>query len=67
MFLAEVMRAVVERLDAAEDFQQRGFAGAVGAHQPDAIVRRDEPVEIFEQELGAEAFAGRGELDHVED
>ena len=28
------------------------------------IVRRDEPVKIFEQQLGAEAFSGRGELDH---
>ena len=46
------------------DLQQRGLAGAVGAHQPDAIMGRDKPVEIFEQELWAEAFSGRGELDH---
>ena len=30
-------RAVVERFQAAEHLQQRGFAGAVGAHQPDAL------------------------------
>ena len=58
--------AVVERLDAAENLQQRGFAGAVRADQAHALVRSDEPVEIFEQELGAESFAGRGELDHGE-
>jgi hypothetical protein len=30
--------AVVERFEAGQDFQQRGFAGAVGAHQADALV-----------------------------
>ena len=31
-------RAVVERLDAAQHLQQRGFAGAVRAHQPDFVI-----------------------------
>jgi hypothetical protein len=51
--------AVVERFEAAEDLQQRGFAGAVGAHQSDASVGGDEPIQIVEEKLGAEAFAGR--------
>ena len=57
-------RAVVERLEAAEDFQQRGFAGTVGADQADTRVSRDQPVEIFEEEFGSESFAGGGELNH---
>ena len=56
--------AVIERLKAAQNLQQRGFAGAVGADQADAIMRSDQPVEIVEQELGAEAFAGGRELNH---
>jgi len=56
--------AVVEGFEAAEHLQQRGFAGAVGAHQSDASIGGDEPIQIVEQKLGAEAFAGGGELDH---
>ena len=56
--------AVVERLDAAQNLQQRGFAGAIGAHQPTRSLRREQPVKIFEKKFGAEAFAGRGKLDH---
>ncbi len=50
--------AVVERLDAAQDFQQCGFAGTVGAHQSHAVVGRDEPIQIVEQKFGAEPFSG---------
>ena len=50
------MRAVVERLDAGENLQQRGFAGAVGADQADAIVRRDQPVEFPKRILGPKRF-----------
>ena len=57
-------RAVVERLEAGENFQQRGFTGAIRADQSDAGVRSDEPVKIFEEKFGAEAFTGGGELDH---
>ena len=35
------------------------------ADQADALVRRDQPVEVFEQEFVAEAFAGAGKLDHA--
>ena len=58
--------AVVERLHAAQNLQQRRFSRAVGADQPNAFVRRDEPIQVVEQEFGAEAFAGGGELNHVE-
>ena len=43
--------AVIERFDAGEDFEQRGFAGAVGADDADALLRRDQPVEVFETEF----------------
>ena len=51
-------RSVIERLHPADHLQQRGLAGAVGADKADAVLRRDQPVEIFEQEFVAEAFAG---------
>ena len=47
-----------------EHLEQGRLAGAVGAHQADAGVGGDEPVKIVEEKLGAEAFAGGGELDH---
>src|SRR5471032_868067 len=56
--------AVVERVDAGKDFEQRGLAGAVGAYQADAIMRRDQPVKFLEEDLGAKALAGCGELNH---
>ncbi len=57
--------AVVEGFDAAEDFEEGGFAGAVAADEASALVRRDEPVGVFEEEFLAEAFAGGGELEHA--
>ncbi len=57
-------RAIVEGFNASQDLQQRGFAGAVRAHQADAVARRDHPVRPFEQELVAIALAGGGELKH---
>ena len=51
-------RAVVEGLDAGEDLEQRGFARAVAADQAGALVGRDQPVDVFEEEFLAEAFAG---------
>ena len=47
-----------------ENLHQRGFAGAVRAHQADAVAGRDEPVGIFEEKLVAEAFSGAGKLNH---
>jgi hypothetical protein len=52
--------AVVERLDAGEDFEERGFAGAVSADEAGALVGRDEPVDVVEEQFGAEALAGGG-------
>ena len=57
--------AVVEGFDAAENFEQGGFAGAVAADEAGALVRRDEPVGVFEEEFLAEAFSGGGELEHA--
>ena len=57
-------QAVVQCFDAGEDLQQRGFARAVAADQPGALVGRDQPVDVFEEEFVAVAFAGVGELQH---
>ena len=57
-------RAVVQVLQAGEDLEQRGFAGAVAADQAGALVRRDQPVGVFKEEFGAESLAGCGELKH---
>ena len=51
--------AVVERLEARQGLEQGGLARAVRAHQAHAVARRDEPVEIFEQQFGAETLSGR--------
>ena len=56
---------VIEPLDARKDFQQSGLACAVAADDADALLRRDEPVQILKKYFGAEAFAGLGELNHV--
>ena len=57
--------AVVERLNAGEYFEQRRFAGAIRANDTHAIVGRNKPIEIFEEEFMAEALACAGELDHT--
>ena len=57
--------AVIERLHARQHFEQRGFAAAVRAHQTRTVLGRDHPVEIFKQQLGAEALAGAGKLNHL--
>jgi len=57
--------AGVGGIEAGEDFEDGGFAGAVGADEADAVLGGDEPVDAFEEELGAEAFAGVDEGDHV--
>ena len=56
--------AVIEMLDSREDLEQGGFAGAIGANDADALFRRDEPVQVFKQDAGAEAFPGFGKLNH---
>ncbi len=57
--------AGVERVHAGQDFEECGFAGAVGAHDAGALVGGDQPVQILEECFGAEAFGGPGELDHL--
>ena len=48
----------------AEDFHQRGLAGAVAADQANVVVVGDQPVDVFEEKFVAEAFSGAGKLDH---
>src|SRR5207245_1259636 len=43
--------SVVEGLDAGEDLEKSGLTGAVAADEAGALVRRDEPVGIFEEEF----------------
>ncbi len=62
--LGDDERAVVEAVQAGENLHQRGFAGAVPAHQADAVAGRDQPVGVFEKEFVAETFSGAGKLDH---
>ncbi len=57
--------AGIEAVHAGQDFQERGFAGAVGAHDAGALVGRDQPVQVLEECFGAKAFGGPGELDHL--
>jgi len=62
--LGDDERAVVEGVEACENLHQRGFAGAVRAHQSDAVVGRDQPVGVFKKKFVAETFSGAGELNH---
>src|SRR5215471_7834941 len=62
--LSEADGAVVQRLHAAQDFQQRSLAGAIRPDQPGALFGRDEPIAVFEQEFMAEALPSARELDH---
>src|SRR5580658_1126554 len=52
--------AVVERLDAREDLEQSGLAGAVAADKTSALIRCDEPVDVLKEQFRAESFAGSG-------
>ena len=56
--------SVVERFRAGEHFEQGGFAGAVGPNQGGALIGRNEPVGILEQDAWAESFAGSRQLEH---
>ncbi len=56
--------AGVERFESGEDAHERRFARAVGADQADAVLRRDEPGDVFEDDLRTEALAGADEADH---
>ena len=63
--LGDADLAVVEGFEAAEDFEERGFTGTVGAYQAGAFFGRNQPVALFEEKFVAETFAGALELDHL--
>ena len=67
MPLAGRDRAVVEGFEPGEDLHQGGFAGAVRAHQADAVFGRDQPVRSFKEQLVAVALSRRGQLNHRAD
>ena len=57
-------QARIQRLDARQDLQHGAFAGAVGAHQADAIIGRNQPIHVLEQQLVPVALPRAGELQH---
>ena len=57
-------RAVVKRLQSSKDFHQRRFAGAVRAHQTEAVMGRDQPIHILKQQLVTVALSSTRQLDH---
>ncbi len=57
-------RAVVQRLESGEHLHQRGFAGAVGAHERGFFVVADEPVGLKKQHARAEPLSGILEREH---
>ncbi len=57
--LGELDGAVVEGFHAAEDLQQRRFAGAVPADEAGTLLRRDQPGDIFKKQFRTEALAGK--------
>ena len=59
-------RAVVERFLAGEDLHQRGFAGAVGAHQRGLFVFANQPVSFKKEYARPEAFPGIFQRKHPE-
>src|SRR6185437_14379661 len=56
--------AVIERLQSAQNLQQRGFPSPVRAHKPQPVARRDQQISTLEQQFVPVAFSGRVELDH---
>ena len=56
--------AGIEALDPGQHFQQRRFAGAVGAHDAGALLRRHQPAGVFKKDFGPVAFPGPAELNH---
>ena len=57
--------AGIEAFNAGQHLEQRRFPGAVGAHQSGPLVGRDQPIDIFEENLGAVALSRPVELHHV--
>src|SRR5579859_7176263 len=59
-------RTVIQRLDASQHFEQGSLSRAVAPHQPHAILRGDEPVQVLKQDFVTKALAGLCELQHPE-
>ena len=47
-----------------ENLHQRGFPGAIRAHQTDAVAGRNHPVGSLKEELVTVTFSGGGQLNH---
>src|SRR4051812_37418907 len=56
--------AIVGPFEAGEHLEQRRFAGAVAADEPDALFLRHDPIEPLEQGLRAKVFSDCGKLNH---
>jgi hypothetical protein len=56
--------SVIEGVKPGQNLHQGRFAGAVGAHQADAVARRDQPVGVLKKEFVAESFSGARKLNH---
>jgi len=56
--------AIVEGIHAGEDFHECGLASTVATDEADAVVRRNQPIRVFEEEFVAETFSGAGKLNH---
>ena len=52
--------AVVEAFNAGHYLEQGRLARPIAADNTDALLRRNEPVQVFKQCFGAEAFSGFG-------
>jgi hypothetical protein len=57
--LGELNRPVVERFHATKDLQQRRLAGAVPADETGPLLGRNQPGDVFKQQLRAEALTGK--------
>ena len=58
--------AVVQRFEAGQHLHQRGFAGAVGAHERGFLPRADQPVGFQEKHTRPKPLAGIFQREHLE-
>ena len=63
---AEFARAALDGDDAGEDFEERGFAGAVGSDEDDALAALGGEVEVFVNDVVAVGLPDVFELDDLE-
>src|SRR6185437_7103306 len=64
--LCGIDRPIVERLNLRQNLQQRRLPRTIRADNTNALLRRNQPIEIFKKNAGAEAFPGFGKLNHGE-